>query len=98
MIRLYIQEGLFGFDVIRQGKPVRSFTKHSEAVKFVNDQHGKKRHVWDMPAGDYFSKRYECKDCGLKRSYHKKDGKHFNSYSLEGVHYDIAPPCKFKEL
>jgi len=97
METVHIYEGLFGFTVLRNGKDEKHFTKRSEAIKYIDYLRSKKRHVWGEPAGDYFNKRYECKDCGLKRSYTKKDGRHYNSYMMDGVHYDSVPPCKFKQ-
>lgn len=49
------------------------------------------RHTWEQ-YGKYTNHQKKCKECGCI----KDDKFLFTTYELNGVHYDLAPPCPEK--
>lgn len=93
---LLVNEGLFGFFVSRRGKPIKTFKTYTEAREYADYYNGKKKHKWDVPSGDYFRKKYVCKDCGLVKHSRKEGGNWYNHYTQDGITFDVAPGCKYK--
>lgn len=94
-MELLIMDTIFGWEVIRNGKPLRFFTEYHEAKEYADYFNGNKKHRWGVPVGDYFKKTHVCKDCGVIKHSRKEAGKFFNHYTLDGIHYDVSPGCKY---